>query len=965
MKQNRQQIVRTAEGLLREWPRRMAMIPSAKPLSAAWIPDVSPFTGQRSLPGEGPWWEWTADNRLRDRTCGRLLPDRFPYRNHAAWRAFEESPLQTQDLQALAQAYVATRDSRYALAVTDLLARAGEIIPNYPLTFEKDSASGRLTRYGVSALGTRYVARVSYGWVDTVNLLRWLEAYALVRKCPAVSPAKDRLIQTLAQDVLAHNVFPNLFYLLDKYHNSITTYYEALIRTACLWGQSFTVREPVSGQIYRGGDLAQLALHGSKGILIFEANAFDRNGMYWELSPTYTGYIFGYLHRTLKLLAGYSDPKGYRPGPAVKPFYQPIRKFDPAAALPELWRAVVAQARLAMNDGRLIPTNDTNYLNSVQSEWLDTWGALLRSQPLKEAARHAARLKPGAKYALPSLESGATLMSACGAVTLRGPSNRLNLHLDWHAIQDYHSHKDPLNLVMVADGYLTLTDLGYHLGHPLRHIVSDRAAAHNTVTVDREDPARHGRGILHAFIGEGEVQLVDASVPDAYPQCDLYRRSVVLMGDRYVVDIFRAQGGSSHDYALLSRADESRCSIRLSDPYPGTVARPDRSYEGFAGLDSSLRSAAAPYEAFHHPRFASSRTSYSVDWVQRDRPDLTTRIHRLPFHDTESILLAKVPQKDRRNKAALGVDQILIARRQGDEALQSAFVSVLETLSKSAKPLVRVSRLSLKSPDPWAVAVEIRHEEGTDIVIHGLNRGPHQLPHHKIVLDGTFAVVRQSSRTNGRRIVMLEGRLSLRKKTVAGAASRTARVVGIDSAKSEIMLSRPLADGDIHWVSIRGHNGQSERWRVASVGRNGRTLRLDPADSRLIVLKGMIDRVENAGYFATGVNFCAAPIVGTPIRIGPVGDFTCPRYAVSEFRQSGLAHRIGGSTIRLEPRTYYIGLDARAALGPDDTGKFFWSSGVEMGDYVSTEPVTRAVVRAGRVARISAPDQEYGEKEVS
>ena len=42
---------------------------------------------------------------------------------------------------------------------------------------------------------------------------------------------------------------------------------------------------------------------------------------------------------------------------------------------------------------------------------------------------------------------------------------------------------------------------------------------------------------------------------------------------------------------------------------------------------------------------------------------------------------------------------------------------------------------------------------------------------------------------------------------------------------------------------------------------------------------------------------------------------------------------------------YYLGLDVRARLSAQDVGKEFWSSGVEIGDDLFTEPV--AVISLG------------------
>lgn len=926
-------VIERAEVILPDWPRRLAMVPTTKPLAEDWMPKVSPATGQA-----GRWWDWSEESptRLTDKTCDRELPDEPPYCNVAAMQSYRASMQQHEDFLTLARAAELTGDPKYGLALAELLARYREVYPTYPVTYYKDAGKA-LKFYGPEVQGKHYTERVGGYWMDTNDLQRWLKAYRIVTGALDVPAELDEAVRELTREVIEFECIPNFLYVNDKYHNSLTNYYDAFALAAAIWGQQLGVRDTISEVEYRGGDLLQLVVNGPKGIRMFEANAFDRNGVYWELSASYTGYVFGYLEGTLTLLRGLSDPLGYAPCDAVRPFYEPIERFDPAVTLPEMWRAVLAQAKLALTDGLYPPGNDSNYLGKPTPEWLDKWADLLKSDRIARVAagvrEHEGEVAEGKVEPFPP--KGSTLAPASGAVTLRGPSGRMCLHLDWHRVQDYHSHLDPLNLVVAADGYLVLDDLGYHLGHPLRHIVSERTAAHSTVTVDQSDCRYHDRGVLHAYLPDGEAQLADASVPGAYPQCSTYRRTVVLVGDRYIVDLFRVEGGTTHDYALLSRSDDSECSLDL-DAHEGTMAAPDTPYRGFDDLSDDVIFPSEPYEVLHAPRTGRGDRHFSVNWVQRDRPDLTTRVHHLSREGAE-VILAKAPHRDRRAEMALKTDEVLIVRRSGDAPLRSTFASVIESLSGEVGPLGSTRRLPIESADPTAVCVEVVHERGADVILHALSDGPHYLPSQGITLQGTFLAVRCNGGTDVGTVLSLCGRATWSVGEQRSHEGGTGRVTRVDVRSGTVELDRPVAGGgelDGRFVVVRGETGIDEWWRVDRVSEHGRMLHLDTQHSRLVTLQGTVEGLENPRVIVCGVNFCDDIPPGTPLRIGPIGAFSTPRVRVASMQQTGLPLKLGGTTSNLTPRTSYVCLQRRAALTQADIGKPFWSSGIEEGDYV-------------------------------
>jgi hypothetical protein len=194
---------------------------------------------------------------------------------------------------------------------------------------------------------------------------------------------------------------------------------------------------------------------------------------------------------------------------------------------------------------------------------------------------------------------------------------------------------------------------------------------------------------------------------------------------------------------------------------------------------------------------------------------------------------------------------------------------------------------------------------------------------------------------------MTGGRLVTPLGTADAPLAEGARITGVDLS-GRLTLSEALSrpeDVAGRFVIVRGSTGRDSRWRVVSIAADGRSLQLDLDRSGTITMRGRVENVENDRQFATGLRLPERPAPGTPIRIGPVGDFTTRRHLLEHAQQTGLPIRVGGTTTAVQPRLYYLGLDVRARLSPADVGKDFWSSGIETGDDLFTEPF--AVVTLG------------------
>lgn len=148
-----------------------------------------------------------------------------------------------------------------------------------------------------------------------------------------------------------------------------------------------------------------------------------------------------------------------------------------------------------------------------------------------------------------------------------------------------HGHLDDLNLNYYALGYEVTYDLGYGLGSTHTQVGwAKQTASHNLVLVDETPQRRDGSGSggsLHLLADLPGLQLTEASSDNSYAQqgVSAYRRLVALVGegpDTYLVDLFRVEGGTQHDYLFHALGEEAEFEgVVLGEAEEGSLAGPE------------------------------------------------------------------------------------------------------------------------------------------------------------------------------------------------------------------------------------------------------------------------------------------------------------------------------------------------------------------------------------------------------
>ncbi|MBI4873305.1 MAG: heparinase II/III family protein [Acidobacteria bacterium] len=236
---------------------------------------------------------------------------------------------------------------------------------------------------------------------------------------------------------------------------------------------------------------------------------FFHDGSWAEGAPSYARQTVNSLRQVLSLRGGGAPP-------------------------PELERAERALAQMRLPDGRLAPIHDT-------------W-----------AADREAPLDASTPFLLPAL-GHAALGGGRGA-------GQWQAHLTWSGGYG-HEHADALSLLLFSRGREVLSDLGYT--HTRYRAWTLATAAHNTVVIDGRNQHTPGAdGALRYFdAGHPRVQAVSADATRAYPElARKYRRTLVAVDGRYLLDWFEVEGGGVHDYFLHGDAGRGSATPPAAPP---------------------------------------------------------------------------------------------------------------------------------------------------------------------------------------------------------------------------------------------------------------------------------------------------------------------------------------------------------------------------------------------------------------
>lgn len=343
---------------------------------------------------------------------------------------------------------------------------------------------------------------------------------------------------------------------------------------------------------------------GIQAASYFFENTIDRDGLYYEGSPSYANFTQT-VFSDIAELAYYYNPENYDleglpervnfyDHPKLREFLAEMRnKLDIAGHFASYGNASSDRLRIEVGartiDGKEFLLLDQLYhrteipeLKEIYKEKIleysqgnpdqrrsGTWALFHvkpEAYPKVERFRQTDQAKT-AYYAGPSL---AILGSGEGrerrSLLIRGGPNLP------------HSHDDALALFYYDKGYLLTQDNGYNIfGSPLHSGWGSQAVSHNLVVVDNDKYRKGwykntpGAEIL-GFANLDGLKYVHLDAPYQFPTSAFikeYSRRTALIdidnGDSYVVDVFTVRGGQRHDYVFHTAAPILETDIEFNE----------------------------------------------------------------------------------------------------------------------------------------------------------------------------------------------------------------------------------------------------------------------------------------------------------------------------------------------------------------------------------------------------------------
>jgi hypothetical protein len=401
-----------------------------------------------------------------------------------------------------------------------------------------------------------------------------------------------------------------------------------------------------------------------------------------------------------------------------------------------------------------------------------------------------------------------------------------------------HGHRDDLNLNFFALGRELTYDFGYSLGSA--HVQTGWAhqtGSHNLVMVNEKCQLEQGPsgGSAELFATSGNAKVAELACDNSYKSeaVDTYRRTIALIDtdakDSYLVDIFRVNGGQTHD--LLWHGLGDQMSVEggsLGDAQPGSLASADYEWGTKVGPDGDINGQAdkgpywtAPPESGYGFLYNVKRGPVSGDvsatWTVDAQADEKLRIDLLPPHGCELItakgpgILPKLPHAN-----------FAILRRKG-EKLSSTYVSVLQPFAKT-NPVRRVESMKADKVDgsPAGVRVSLSGER-TDYIFTSMKADDlYAFSADAASFRGRFGFCRFGA--NGVESALLTGasRMCVRDLRIdCEHASYWGQVVSVDYDQCRVVLNRELPCGEsLVGAGIylnRPEYGHSSYYKIRSV----------------------------------------------------------------------------------------------------------------------------------------------------
>jgi len=394
-------------------------------------------------------------------------------------------------------------------------------------------------------------------------------AYELVRD--QMSAAQRACVE---QDVLARMLEDGMLEPVYQYnHNNLYQWHRTVLQAALA-----LEREDLFDWSFGYGDHAPEAQPTHASLRRLAATHFKPDGAYWELCSGYHLYPLYHFCEVAVLSHNLShmDPDRF-----------PQARYDftdrDSEAGKVIKNALEWFMSMAMPDRTMPTIGDSMDPRAGMDSYAVTAEVGYRFYDVRGVADYAGfregrRSWVGVLYGAPEIVQQPTPFTSSylssGWVSLRNEweGNRVWVGLNALLPGGGHQHADRLGLTWYSHGKLLALEKATPYNESVTRILGTLSPSHNTVTVDRtsqkQGEALQGEEIpeVALFFSGAFMQFAELRADRLYPQTTVYRRSVAVVED-IVLDLFRVEGGATHDWIVNHAGTAPALSIE-TEPAP-------------------------------------------------------------------------------------------------------------------------------------------------------------------------------------------------------------------------------------------------------------------------------------------------------------------------------------------------------------------------------------------------------------
>jgi hypothetical protein len=718
--------------------------------------------------------------------------------NHWLWYMHVSAPHENlyTGLAALGRTYLLTGDPRYAHKAAVLLRRIAEVYPN--MDYESQSRYGQLM---AERDGTRYTGKVLNAIWETYFISQLAETY------DAVWPSIDGdavLHKFYEEDGRATRSFIEANIIEEgidavyqkRVRGNFGMHQRALLVMAIVRQHADTARY-LRDVLDKPDGSAYLGLRTALDTLIW------RDGEPCE-SPGYNLLWLQNITAVAALLPQFGVDISSLP--RLRRLYDaPLEAIAIGRHTPALGDTTTAYGGVVGEDASVYQQASRTYGDPRYAQFLAGFGAAGGAgfrdfESLLHAPIVAARAPEGGRRVPPQPPR---LLSGYGIALTNNPADDTGASLTFGQ-HGNHYHYDRLHFDLYANGQPMTPDLGYPDAMndyvPGVFTWTTHTVSHNTVMVDDAPQPGNAPGIVRLMASGRPARGIEIEAPGTYPQCDVYRRTLVMVDtgphQSYFVDFFAVSGGRDHLYALHGPPGDFRLEGgSWTPPARGTLAgedvAPDQIYDdpvlgapGYKGGFSSYRGSGLQH-------FTGVRRHLSGEWTANyahERDPAARLAIRILEEPGDSVMVADARMSPVKSPQLLSYILVHRAAAGAGEKLSSEFVSVLEP--HSGRPVVvSASRV----PTSGGTAVVVRRGDGrTDVVFRRLGVSPVEFGAggHRFVADADAVVVTYGAGGGLDSIFFAGGPRVTADNVILSAGPQAAgRVVGVDLTAGRVQIA--------------------------------------------------------------------------------------------------------------------------------------------------------------------------------